>query len=62
MKFMNASGHKMKAEEIESSLNQLLPDPQGIHVVAIVELSYGILLHLIAYGMETKYGRHLILM
>jgi hypothetical protein len=56
---MNADGHKMKAFEIRSSLEELLPDEEGKHVVAIVELSFGILQHLIAYGMEMKYGRHL---
>lgn len=56
---MNATGHKEKAEEIESTLDMLLPDPEGNHVVAVVELSYGIMQHLLAYGMETKYGRYL---
>lgn len=56
---MNADGHKNKANEIKSSLEELLPDKEGNHVVAIVELSFGILLHLIAYGMELKHGRHL---
>lgn len=55
---MNVEGHKRKAQEIESSLQELLPDPDGQHVVAIVELTYGLLHHLIAVGMETKYGRH----
>lgn len=56
---MNIEGHRRKAEELERSLNRLLPDPDGEHVVAIVEITYGILLHLIAAGMERKYGRHL---
>lgn len=56
---MKADGHKSKANEIKSSLKVLLPDKEGKHVVAIVELSFGILQHLIAYGMELKYGRHL---
>jgi len=56
---MNAEGHKKKAEEIKASLNRLLPDPEGKNVVAIVELTYGILLHLIAFGTESKYGKHL---
>ena len=55
---MNVEGHKRKAQEIENSLQELLPDPDGQHVVAIVELTYGFLQHLIAVGMETKYGRH----
>jgi len=56
---MNAEGHKKKAEEIKASLNRLLPDPEGKNVVAIVKLTYGILLYLIAFGMESKYGKHL---
>jgi hypothetical protein len=56
---MNAEGHKKKAKEIKRSLEKLLPDTEGKHVVAIVELTYGMLQHLISYGMETKYGRHL---
>lgn len=56
---MNAEGHKKKAVEIEESVKKLLPDPKGKNVVAIVELTYGILFHLIAYGMERKYSKHL---
>ena len=56
---MNIEGHRKKAMELERSLNRLLPDPDGEHVVAIVEITYGILLHLIAAGMERKYGRHI---
>jgi len=56
---MNAEGHRRKAEEIKGSLEKLLPDKEGKHVVAIVELTYGIIQHLISYGMEEKYGRHL---
>lgn len=56
---MNAEGHKKKATEIEESLEKLLPDPKGKNVVAIVELTYGILFHLIASGMERKHGKHL---
>jgi len=52
-------GSQNKTEEIERSLNKLLPDGEGNNVVAIVELTYGILLHLIAAGMERKYGKHL---
>ena len=55
---MNKEGHRKKAEEIERSIKELLPDEEGNHVVAIVELTYGIIQHLIAYGMENKYGRH----
>ena len=55
---MNVDGHKKKVAELENSLNELLPDPEGKHVVAVVELTYGILLHMIAIGMETKHGMH----
>lgn len=53
---MNVDGHRKKVEELENSLNELLPDPEGRHVVAVVELTYGVLLHMIAIGMETKHG------
>ena len=56
---MNIDGHKKKVSELENSLNKLLPDPKGKHVVAIVEISYGILLHTIAIGMETNHGKHI---
>ena len=56
---MNIDGHKKKVDELEVSLNELLPDPEGRHVTAIVELAYGILLHMIAVGMETNHGKHL---
>ena len=58
-KRINVDGHKKKVAELERSLDKLLPDPEGEHVVAIVELTYGILLHVVAIGMESKYGRHL---
>jgi len=48
---MKAEGHKKKAEEIKKSLKKLLPDERGANVVAIVELTYGTVQHLIAYGM-----------
>lgn len=56
---MKAEGHKKKAEEIKNSLKKLLPDEGGANVVAIVELTYGTVQHLIAYGMEKKHRRHL---
>lgn len=36
---MKKKGHKSKFEEIEASLNILLPDSEGKNVVAVVELS-----------------------
>lgn len=56
---MNADGHHRKAREIEGALKQLIPDPDGIYVVAITELSYGMVQHVIACKMEMKYGEHL---
>ena len=61
---MNTDGHKEKVKELEGSLNKLLPDPEGRHVVAVVEFTYGILLHIITinyyrYGNKTwKTFRH----
>ena len=57
--YINAEGHKKKAEEIEGSLQKLIPDTKGENVVAIVELACGIVQHLIAYGLETKYSEHI---
>lgn len=56
---MNVDGHQKKAKEIEGALNQLIPDPEGKYVAAIVELSYGMIQHIIACKMEKKYGDHL---
>lgn len=56
---MKAEKHLSKSIEIKKSIEKLLPDEKGEHVVAIVELTYGLLQHLIAYGMEKKYGRHI---
>lgn len=56
---MNINGHLKKANEIKRSLNKLLPDPKGENVIAVVELIYGVLIHLIAFGMEKRYQRHL---
>jgi len=55
---MKADGHSQKANEIKESLQQLLPDPEGKNVVAIVELTYGIVQHLIAAGMEKIHQIH----
>lgn len=56
---MNAEGHLDKANEIQRSLDKLFPDLKGENVVAVVELTYGVAQHLIAYGMEKKHGLHL---
>jgi len=56
---MKPEGHLKKAKEIKESLEKLLPDPEGRNVVAVVELSYGLLLHLCAYGLEMKHNQHL---
>jgi len=55
---MKPEGHLKKAAEIKGSLEKLLPDPEGKNVVAVVELSYGVILHLIAYGLEMKHKHH----
>ena len=55
---MKADGHSQKANEIKASLQKLLPDPEGKNVVAIVELTYGIVQHLIAAGMEKIHQIH----
>ncbi len=51
--------HLKKAKNIYTSLKKLLPDDEGKNVEAIVELSYGIAQHLIAYGMEMKHNKHI---
>lgn len=56
---MKPDKHLEKAESIQSSLKNLLPDKEGRNVEAIVELCYGVVQHLIAYGMERKYNKHL---
>ncbi|MBU1614422.1 hypothetical protein KJ693_03825 [bacterium] len=56
---MKPDRHLQKAESIQRSLQNLLPDGEGENVEAIVELCYGIVQHLIAYGMEHKYNKHL---
>lgn len=56
---MNAEKHLAKALKIEESLKKLLPDAKGENVAAVVELTYGVIQHLLAYGCETKYGEHI---
>jgi len=56
---MTAEKHLAKALKIEKSLNKLLPDKKGENVAAIVELTYGIIQHLLAYGCETRYNEHI---
>ena len=55
---MKAEGHLQKANEIKASLQKLLPDSEGKNVVATVELTYGIVQHLIAAGMEKTHQVH----
>ena len=54
---MKADDHMRKAEEIRASVEELLKDGER-HVSAIVELAFGLIHHLIAYGLETKHGEH----
>ena len=53
---MKAEGHLKKAMELKESLS-VLKDDQA-HLVAVVELCYGMGQHLIAYGIQSKYGVH----
>lgn len=55
---MNSKGHKKKAKEIESSLKVLLSNKRDERVAAILELSYGMMQHIIAFEMENKYHEH----
>lgn len=48
-----------KALKIEESLKKLLPDEKDESVAAVVELTYGIIQHLLFYGCETKYNEHI---
>lgn len=56
---MKAKKHLERGLKIEESLKKLLPDEKGENVAAIVELTYGIIQHLLAYGCEQKYKEHL---
>ncbi len=56
---MKPDRHREKAESIQRSLENLLPDEEGKNIEAIVELCYGIVQHLIAYGMEQKHNKHI---
>ncbi len=56
---MNAEKHLARALEIEEALKKLLPDEEGENVAAIVELTYGIVQHLLAHGCEKNFGEHL---
>lgn len=51
--------HLTKALKIQKSLNKLLPDEKGENVAAIVELTYGLVQHLLAYGCQKKFKEHL---
>ena len=53
---MKADGHLKKASEIKGSIAELKGDP--VHLVAVVELCYGMAQQYIAYGLERKYGEH----
>lgn len=55
---MKPEEHLNRAHQLRHSLDRLHPDPDGEHVAAITELCYGLAHHLLAYGMEKKYGVH----
>lgn len=56
---MKADAHLAKAREIQASIDVLKMDEAEQHVVSIVGMVYGVAQHLISYGMEQKYGKHL---
>lgn len=57
---MDANGHLEKARAVKGTLETVLQSSTDVErdAPAIVELIYGIAFHLIAYGMELKYGQH----
>jgi hypothetical protein len=55
---MKPEEHLSRVRQLRQSLERLLPDPNGERVAAITELCYGLVHHLLAYGMETKHGVH----
>jgi hypothetical protein len=55
---MNAEGHRKKADELMHAIRKLSTEPDE-DVVAIVELSFGLCHHLVACGMERRFGRHI---
>lgn len=55
---MNADGHLRKSEEFWHAIDKLVSEPEE-DVVAIAELAFGMCHHLIACGMERRFGRHI---
>ena len=55
---MKGEQHYKRAKEIIGSINVLVGEDMDKHVAAIVEQAYGAVHHLIAYGMDKKYGIH----
>ena len=55
---MNVEGHLRKSEELWHAIDKLTSEPEE-DVVAIVELAIGMCHHLIAYGMERRFGHHI---
>ncbi len=53
---MKAKGHLDKAQKIKGSIELLRGSDENVE--AIVEICYGFAHHLIAYGLEEKYGEH----
>jgi hypothetical protein len=53
---MKAEGHLARANEIKGSVDKLKDDP--VHLVAVVELCYGLAQQYIAYALEMKFGEH----
>lgn len=55
---INAEGHRKKADELWHAIQKLVSEPEE-DVIAIVELAFGMCHHLIACGMERKFGHHI---
>lgn len=53
---MKANDHLGKAKEIKASIELLKEDEK--HVISVVELACGLAHHLIAHGLEKKFGEH----
>jgi len=53
---MKAEGHLDKVRKIKKSIELLRGDEENVE--AIVEICYGLAHHLIAYGLETRFGEH----
>ena len=53
---MKPEAHLDKAQKIKKSIELLRGDDENVE--AVVEICYGLAHHLIAYGLERKFGEH----